>query len=69
MARDQGRKREKKKIFLKMIKAKASGLTMTREIGALYTKTLDVLLILTEKAVMTDNYAMWVYYLLLYEDA
>ena len=46
--------REKVILFLNMIKAKADGLTMTKKIWALDTETLDVLLVLTEKAVMTD---------------
>ena len=50
MARDQRGEREK--IMHKHDKNQANGLTMTKEIGALDTQTLDVLLDLTEKAVM-----------------
>ena len=44
-----------------MIKAKANGLTMTKEIGGLETETLDVLLVLTEKAVMIQLHHMQIF--------
>ena len=55
MARDQRGEREKiihKYFFNKLDKNQANGLTMPKKIGALDTQTLDVLLSLTEKAIM-----------------